>query len=231
MQNKEAFITGGGSKLGKHLVDRLIEDGFSVDSISSTGHPKANNARVNWNDLDYDKAVKTLTWFNQGTPPPYDYIFLVHNAQDHFWRAQYGKSDGWIHKQWRQAFFNNLELVNIILTQLKNRINDNTVIVSFSTGLVRRDNNFQAVNQDKFAGYAGIKMNAYFLMQGYNKHMPGRFTCIDPGHMNSDEKYKDTANIILDRIDRVREDDFPYGLYRVLKNTVEQVSWTKIKEV
>lgn len=231
MQNKEAFITGGGSKLGKHLVDRLIKDGFDVDSISSKGHPKANNARVNWNDLDYDKAVNTLSKFNQGTPPPYDYIILVHNAQDHIWRGQYGNSNGWLHKQWRQALFNNIELINIILTELKKRINDNTVIVSLLSGVVRRDNPYNSNLQNKFAGYAGIKTYAYYLMQGYSKYLPGKFTCIDPGHMGSDKEYKKNGNIILDRIDKVRENNFPFGMYRVLNNTVEQISWTKIKDV
>ncbi len=234
-----AFITGGGSKFGKYTVDCLIKDGYKVDNISSKKHPKANTAKVNWNELNYGIAKDALNQFKEG--PVYDYIIFNANNIHHFWEEEYANSDETVHRKWKQSFFTNIELTNIVLTELKNRISKHTIVVTLLSGIVSREGNGRdyfkskaGAMQDKYAGYTAMKTSAYFLMQGFHAHLEGSYICLDPGHMQTEHDYKIKSNKFYKKLKRLKNkfkiyNFIPFGLFNLEQgDAVKTMTWKEI---
>ena len=228
-----AFITGGGSKFGKHTVNCLIKNGYKVDNISSKKHPKANTAKVNWNELNYGIAKDALNQFKEG--PVYDYIIFNANNHHHFWNKEYANSDETVHRRWKQSFFTNIELTNIVLTALKNRISKHTIVVTLLSGIVNREGiKSMGTLQDRYAGYTAMKTSAYFLMQGFHTHLEGSYICLDPGHMETEHDYKIKSNQFYQKLNVLKNkfkvyNFIPFGLFNLAEGeAVRTMAWKEI---
>lgn len=202
----KVFITGGGSKLGKELTDIFKINNFHIDSISSSNPSLDNTKYVNWDTLNLESAFSLFNDFVEGDP--YDYVIFNHNAGGYIDYKNFGKTTIQEHWVWRKHYLINCQLLEIGVTKLSNRINENTRVFSMISGCAYIGKDKNASN---YAGYGSMKMTQAFLMNAYNDHLKGSYYCINPGHLVTREEYKDEAQRIYSLITRPVLNKFIYN--------------------
>lgn len=217
MDKQRALIVGGGSKFGKIIALGLLEEGYEVDIITSTGppHKDIQYSKVNWERLNHFLSVKALEKFKSGEP--YNVIIFSQNAGSQGTPAQYGNMTINEHAAWSQEFFTNVQFVDIVISELRDRIISTTKVIALASGIVQNSvtvvDSKELILAEKYAGYAGMKSFLYYMMQGYNKFKTGNFVTVNPGHMSNEEEYDYFSKGFLKFIKVTKDKELLYGMY------------------
>lgn len=217
MAKQRVLIVGGGSKFGKILSLGLLEQEYEVDIITSTGPPHSDiqYSKVDWDRLNHFLSIKALEKFKSGEP--YNLIIFSQNAGSQGYDAGYGKMNINEHAAWTQQFFTNVQFIDIVISELTDRIISTTKIMALASGIIQNtptvEDNKEIILAEKFAGYAGMKSYVYYMMQGYNKYKTGNFITVNPGHMNNEEQYSYFGKGFLEFIKATTDKELKYGMY------------------
>ena len=232
MAKRRALIVGGGSKFGKIIALGLLEEGYEVDIITSTGppHKDIQYSKVNWERLNHFLSIKALAKFKSGEP--YNVIIFSQNAGSQGTPEQYGNMTINEHAAWSQEFFTNVQFVDIVINELRDRIISTTKVIALASGIIQNSvtvvDSKESILAEKYAGYAGMKCFLYYMMQGYNKFKTGNFITVNPGHMNNEEQYDYFSKGFLEFIKVVKDRELEYGMYTSYTVLSGNLAYSKI---
>jgi nucleoside-diphosphate-sugar epimerase len=234
MTKNRVLIIGGGSKFGKKTSLGLLEEGYEVDIITSTGSPHKDIkfSRVNWESLNHYLAVEALKKFKDGEP--YTEIIFNQNAGSSGFAENYGIMTPQEHAEWSQHFFNNVQLIDIVIKELKGRIIPSTKIIGLVSGIIQSIKEVNPINgkneilAERFGGYAGMKAYIYYMMQGYNKFATGNYITVNPGHMETEEQQNYFSNGLVQFIKEVKDTKLEYAMYTAYNVLSGNLGYSKL---
>ena len=181
------LIVGGGSKLGLELSKQYSKQkDTQVDIITSTPLLDMEHHLVNWKNLtpetiqqaaqSFDSKVYDIIIFNQNMYMPHKLCYYV-DAEEPI--------EGTVKLLQHCHLVNNL-LPGILLNGIKTKLNQDTKVVWFLSGMVHGWRHKSS--PVGFAAYANTKAQNYYNMTGFNSISPdkGIFVAINPGHFGID---------------------------------------------
>lgn len=182
------LILGAGSKWGQHFTQQILSEGHTVDLITSSSVPNANNIRVDWNQLTLEEISLILTPLKG---KQYDIIFFNQNsggAPNDVW---FEPTNTFPLEAWSKSVWLDCQLPYYVIKVLTNSIHKNTKVGWMLTGLI----DGKEKDKWKYAGYASNKNSNVHIMRGFSQFHPGIFFCINPSWFPPGQEKKDAAVI------------------------------------
>jgi len=172
---KTCIITGGGSKFGAQLTERLIAQDYHVYLITSNPEPWLANPRVTVITVDW----KTLQLKDIRNYVPQvdhcDLVFFNHNASA-LSSAKFKKSTIQNLTDWQQSYFVACQFPFYLVHALGNRIGPDTKIGWMLSELIVEPRN----NQIGYADYIGNKFTNACIMKSFALNFPACFFGVHP---------------------------------------------------
>jgi len=192
---KRCVITGGGSKFGQQLTERLIQAGYFVDLITSHADTWANNPSVNAISVDW----KTLDVRDIGKLIPkqsIDLMFFNHNSVS-LSSAKFKKNKLQNIKDWQQSYFVSCQLPFYMIQSSANKIQPDTKIGWMLSELIKHPTDLQIGAAD----YIGNKFTNACIMRSFSLNFPACFFGINPGAIGQDLNLAQDIVHLIDHTD------------------------------
>jgi hypothetical protein len=176
---KTALLIGCGSKFGINFQNTLLDEGWSISSISGT----ASNNSVNQLTIDWKKfTVADLEAFLK-RQPKIDLLFFNQNSSslsaDSFKSGKYSTLELWKQEiSWNRSYFTSCILPFHIIHSLKNKLTPETKIAWMLSSYVHTHNDID------HADYISNKYQNYLIMKNFSIHFPGCFFGINPDSLD-----------------------------------------------
>lgn len=195
---KHCVITGGGSKLGRHLTENFVRLGYFVHLVTSTP--------VDWVDLNQVTVVQvdwkniTLKDIAKFIPSqPIDVIFFNHNSSA-LSQEKFQKGTIQNIKDWQQSYFVASQLPFYLIHSAASRIKSNTKIGWMLSELIKHP----VDSQVGYADYIGNKTTNACIMKSFAQNFPASFFGINPELI---QHPANLANILVEFIDNTSAQD------------------------
>jgi hypothetical protein len=191
---KQCLITGGGSKFGKQLTERLLAHGYHVHLITShsadwTGIQNITIIPVNWKSIIVTD-IKTLI----PQTDKLDLIFFNHNAsslsQEKFQRGQLQNI-----KDWQHSYFVACQLPFYLIQAMSDKLCPDTRVAWMLSKLIVNP----VDSQVGFADYIGNKFTNACIMKSFAQSYPACFLAVHPDSLSENNSGK--AQNIVDLLD------------------------------
>lgn len=186
---KSALLIGCGSKFGAVLADQLLNNGYTIYSISSSNSTDPNHLIVDWKTTNVFQLEKFLR-----SCPVLDLIFFNQNAsalsEPCFKNESLPTLDLWkLEKSWSQSYFVSCILPFHVIHSLGNKCTESTKVGwMLSTYVYLHPSNSNL----GFADYIGNKYQNYVVIKNFSRHHRSGFFGINPDNLTSQD-HVDTA--------------------------------------
>jgi hypothetical protein len=196
---KTALLIGCGSKFGLNFQKVLLENEWTVNSISGTFIDKldglSNQLIVDWRKF----TIADLELFLKNQPT-IDLIFFNQNSSalssNSFNAGNYPKLELWKQeKSWAQAYFTSCILPFHVIHSLHNKLTAETKVAWMLSSFVY---NHSDINH---ADYIGNKYQNYLIMKNFSMCFPGCFFGINPDSLDKTNT-ADNIKILLRTINQ-----------------------------
>lgn len=195
---KHCVITGGGSKLGRHLTENFVRLGYFVHLITSTPVDWADTSQVNVVPVDWKtialKDIKKLI-----PPDSIDVIFFNHNSSA-LSKEKFQKGTIQNINDWQQSYFVASQLPFYFVHSAASRIKPDTKIGWMLSELIKHP----VDSQVGYADYIGNKATNACVMKSFSQNFPASFFGINPELI---EQPAHLAKILVELIDRTDAPD------------------------
>lgn len=191
---KHALVIGGGSKKSQVIIDCLVDNDFQVINIGSSEHPRANNIRIEWSQLDIPTVHKLCKFQQQ-----FDFVFFNQNSSSlnhtdydpdlstlKTWRL----IKDWTHSQWISC-----QLPFLIVHSLKNNLSNKSKIGWMLSSYI----DYQSLDIEKFPDYSANKYQNYLQMIAFGQHYQTFGILPDFNRQDSMEILKTITKSIIDK--------------------------------
>jgi len=191
---KQALITGGGSKFGRHLSHQLINAGYHVTIVTGStpdlNPDKITCIPVNWHSLSLSD-LKTVT----SKLCDLDLIFFNHNASS-LSQAKFQRNQIQSHNSWAQSYFVACQFPFYLIHTLSSKIKPTTKVCWMLSELIKNPIDAQV----GYADYIGNKFTNACIMRSFSLNYNGCFFGIHPDDgLSTDAESK--ARSIISLID------------------------------
>ena len=190
---KQCVITGGGSKLGRHLTENFVRLGYFVHLVTSTpvdwaAASQVNVVLVDWKNITLKDIAKFIP------SQPIDVIFFNHNSSA-LSREKFQKGTIQNIKDWQQSYFVASQLPFYLIHSAASRIKSDTKIGWMLSELIKHP----VDSQVGYADYIGNKTTNACIMKSFSQNFPASFFGINPELIEQPARL---ANILVNFIDR-----------------------------
>ena len=191
---KHALVIGGGSKKSQVIIDCLVDSDFQVINIGSSEHPRANNIRIEWSQLDIPTVHKLCKFQQQ-----FDFVFFNQNSSSlnhtdynpdlptlKTWRL----IKDWTHSQWISC-----QLPFLIVHSLRKNLSKTSKIGWMLSSYI----DYQSLDIEKFPDYSANKYQNYLQMIAFGQHYQTFGILPDFNRQDSMEILKTITKSIIDK--------------------------------
>lgn len=196
MKNKQALLVGCGSKFGLTVLNSLLTEGWTVNSISSSqinsGTGGINQLVIDWNTVGPAHLERYLREL-----PEQDFVFFNQNSSaledKKFFSEHYTTSTLWKQeKAWSQAYYVSCILPFHIIQTLGDKCTPATKIGWMLSSLIY----YHHQPGLGFADYVGNKYQNFVLMKNFSLHHKSCFYGIDPKALDTTASNASVAELL-----------------------------------
>lgn len=195
---KHCVITGGGSKLGRHLTENFVRLGYFVHLVTSTPVDWVDSTQVAVVPVDWKNiTLKDISKFIPSDS--IDVIFFNHNSSA-LSQEKFQKNTIQSIKDWQQSYFVASQLPFYLIHSAASRIRSDTKIGWMLSELIKHPID----SQIGYADYIGNKMTNACIMKSFSQNFPASFFGINPELI---EQPSSLAETLVDFIDNTSAQD------------------------
>ena len=188
--NKNCLIFGGGSKFGLDLSHQLVDQSYTVYSVSSTPTSRLQTLLIDWKKCDLNSVDKLLECV-----PTVDLLIFNQNFSETTNNIDFTESrtKTWIEIQkWKQAHYVNSLLPYQVLNNLviSSKFNNTSTAVWILSMAINK------TTIDSSLGYKAQKyLNKEMVRHASNDKNPGHYIGFDPGRLTSENRVQKATTL------------------------------------